>query len=123
MNVSHDMVGRALNAWFKSPPSETDMGLERSMKAALEAALSAESSETKIVYVKRWRTLVRLPIKYADEIVEALRCASTASLEEMGRYAALCPPPPGLVHETRMELLTIREKMAKAAAFPRQEHE
>jgi hypothetical protein len=28
---------------------------------------------TKTVYVKRWRTLVELPEKYADEIVQALR--------------------------------------------------
>jgi hypothetical protein len=31
-------IDAALNAWFKSPPSETDQGLERSMKAALVAA-------------------------------------------------------------------------------------
>lgn len=34
------MVDAALDAWFKSPPSETDQGLERSMKAALIAAYS-----------------------------------------------------------------------------------
>lgn len=28
---------------------------------------------TKVVYVKRWRTLVELPEQYADEIVQALR--------------------------------------------------
>ena len=28
---------------------------------------------TKLVYIKRWRTLVKLPAQYADEIVEALR--------------------------------------------------
>lgn len=33
-----EMIDAALNAWFKSPPSETDQGLERSMKAALMAA-------------------------------------------------------------------------------------
>jgi len=27
----------------------------------------------KLVYIKRWRTIVPLPIAYADEIVEALR--------------------------------------------------
>lgn len=31
--------------------------------------------ETRLCYIKRWRTLVRLPVKYADEIVEALRAA------------------------------------------------
>lgn len=31
--------------------------------------------KTKLVYVKRWRTVVRLPEQYADEIVEALRAA------------------------------------------------
>jgi hypothetical protein len=34
------MIDAALDAWFKSPPSETDQGLERSMRAALIAALS-----------------------------------------------------------------------------------
>jgi hypothetical protein len=34
--------------------------------------------ETKMVYVKRWRTLVRLPAKYADEIVAALRIPDDA---------------------------------------------
>lgn len=34
--------------------------------------------ETKMVYVKRWRTLVRLPAKYADEIVAALRIPDAA---------------------------------------------
>ena len=32
-----------------------------------------EETDTKLVYVKRWRTLVQLPSKYANEIVEALR--------------------------------------------------
>lgn len=38
MVVTDQMVDYALNAWFASPPSETDQGLERSMRAALEAA-------------------------------------------------------------------------------------
>ena len=38
--ISDKMVDAALTAWFASPPSETDQGLERSMRAALEAALS-----------------------------------------------------------------------------------
>jgi hypothetical protein len=40
MQVTNEMVDRALSAWFASPPSETDQGLMRSMRAALEAALS-----------------------------------------------------------------------------------
>lgn len=40
--VTDGMIDRALNAWFASPPSETDQGLERSMRAALEAALVLE---------------------------------------------------------------------------------
>lgn len=36
-----EQIDAALNAWFKSPPSETDQGLERSMKAALIAAAKA----------------------------------------------------------------------------------
>jgi len=39
MIVTDEMVDRALNAWFASPPSESDRGLEYSMRAALEAAL------------------------------------------------------------------------------------
>ena len=38
--VTDDMIDRALKAWFASPPSETDQGLERSMRAALKAALN-----------------------------------------------------------------------------------
>ena len=38
LEVTEEMVDAALNAWFASPPSETDQGLERSMRAALEAA-------------------------------------------------------------------------------------
>ena len=36
-------------------------------------------SETKLVYIKRWRTIVPLPVAYADEIVEALRQPSSSS--------------------------------------------
>lgn len=36
--ITSTTVDRALKAWFASPPSETDQGLERSMRAALEAA-------------------------------------------------------------------------------------
>lgn len=36
--VTDRMIDLALKAWFASPPSETDQGLERSMRAALEAA-------------------------------------------------------------------------------------
>lgn len=39
MIVTDEMVNAALDAWFASPPSETDQGLERSMRAALEAAI------------------------------------------------------------------------------------
>ncbi len=36
--ITDTMIDKALNAWFASPPSETDQGLERSMRAALQAA-------------------------------------------------------------------------------------
>ncbi len=36
--ITDVMVDAALTAWFASPPSETDQGLERSMRAALTAA-------------------------------------------------------------------------------------
>lgn len=39
MLITDEMIERALAAWFASPPSETDQGLARSMRAALTAAL------------------------------------------------------------------------------------
>jgi len=42
--ITADMVDRALKAWFASYPSESDVGLERSMRAALTAALSDRPS-------------------------------------------------------------------------------
>lgn len=38
--VTDEMVSRALNAWFDGPQSESDAGLERGMRAAIEAAIS-----------------------------------------------------------------------------------
>lgn len=46
MIITDEMVDKALDAWFASPPSETDQGLARSMRAALEAALTAAGAET-----------------------------------------------------------------------------
>lgn len=43
-DVTDAMVDRALDAWFASPPSETDQGLARSMRAALEAAQLSKTS-------------------------------------------------------------------------------
>ena len=49
----------------------------------------------KLVYVKRWRTIVPLPVAYVDEIVEALRPLSSdetahnvrdATIKEIARY-------------------------------------
>lgn len=47
--ITEEMIERALSAWFASPPSETDQGLARSMRAALNAALSttAQSGDQK----------------------------------------------------------------------------
>lgn len=42
--VTDEMVKRALDAWFDGPQSESDMGLERGMRAAIEAALSGRDS-------------------------------------------------------------------------------
>ena len=47
MVVTVEMIDAALNAWFASPPSETDQGLERSMRAALEAALKVLDRQLK----------------------------------------------------------------------------
>jgi hypothetical protein len=47
---------------------------EKAEAQRLHMQLSAGTAKpTKLVYVKRWRTLVELPEKYADEIVQALR--------------------------------------------------
>lgn len=44
-------------------------------------------ADIKLVYVKRWRTIVRLPAKYADEIVEALRSSPVSSTEPVASDA------------------------------------
>ncbi|WLA80374.1 hypothetical protein [Bradyrhizobium elkanii] len=54
-----EMVDAALNAWFASPPSETDQGLERSMKAALVAAGIDLSASGRTTY--EWRDVAELP--------------------------------------------------------------
>lgn len=56
---------------------------------ARECSSAATEGETKLVYVKRWRTLVKLPEKYADEIVEALRgqsCPTCGGRKEIGGF-------------------------------------
>lgn len=57
MTVTDEMVDRAIKAWFASPPSETDQGLERSMRAALEAALGASKPVVEYVNLEPydWR--------------------------------------------------------------------
>lgn len=58
----------------------------RALRAVLRGAadalrsLDAAEDDIKLAYVKRWRTIVKLPAKYADEIVEALRSTAQASL-------------------------------------------
>lgn len=65
-----------LIAWFlnaralRSPPSEVEAWNERAFPAAGETL--------KLVYIKRWRTIISLPAKYADEIVAALRSSGNA---------------------------------------------
>jgi hypothetical protein len=75
--VTDDMVHRALNAWFASPPSETDQGLVRSMRAALEAAhpsgkVSGDAAEMR----ERAASLAR---------IEDERCMSVLDLVEQIR--------------------------------------
>jgi hypothetical protein len=41
--VTDKMVKAALDAWFSGSQSESDMGLERGMRAAIEAALAAQN--------------------------------------------------------------------------------
>jgi hypothetical protein len=43
------------------------------MSEQQSSAVSEQPRQVKTVYIKRWRTLVELPLKYAGEIVEALR--------------------------------------------------
>lgn len=47
LTVTDAMVDAALTAWFASPPSETDMGLARSMRAAIKASMSLLVSRPK----------------------------------------------------------------------------
>ena len=81
-------------------------GFDDATEAALEAIAAlprcSDGPQTvkvpdgmKLVYVKRWRTIVPLPIAYADEIVEALRPHSSdetahnvrdATIKEIARY-------------------------------------
>jgi hypothetical protein len=63
-------------------------GVEDAARAILAARPPATPVETKTVYVKRWRTLVNLPAKYADEIVEALRAQVECSSADIDGYCS-----------------------------------
>lgn len=79
------------------------------MVAQRRAALAATpaSDEVKFVYVKRWRTIVMLPAKYADEIVDALRSPPSGSAGAMREALATAY----LIGRgmTRASISTIRE--------------
>lgn len=72
------MVDAALNAWFKSPPSETDQGLERSMKAALTAAAlttaPAQAVPAEPVDITGWKLVPNVP---TEEMWQAGLAADT----------------------------------------------
>lgn len=55
-------------------------------KIMTDRCSSETARATKTVYVKRWRTLVELPAKYADEIVAALR---TPAITGQGEAVAM----------------------------------
>lgn len=89
----------ALEIWHRFADSGTEEWADETHKAeylmcadailghafGLEAiAREAQQPEgdSKLVYVKRWRTIVRLPVKYADEIVDALRASPVPSASD-----------------------------------------
>jgi hypothetical protein len=81
MTVTDEMVERAWAAVVGADVA--GMCFQASIiRADLRTALEAVSApaqappgndEIKLTYIKRWRTIVKLPAKYADEIAEALR--------------------------------------------------
>jgi hypothetical protein len=66
--------------------TEELLALASAEVARLSAVPQAPSKSVKVCYVKRWRTLVELPEKYADEIVQALREPQTAAQPVAWRY-------------------------------------
>jgi hypothetical protein len=49
----------------------------------------AEEADFKLTYIKRWRTIVKLPAKYADEIRDALALPRDAERETIERCARI----------------------------------
>lgn len=83
---SYRKEGEKVRPLYAHPPFSAKQNLQelleesRAALARIDAAPPpAAPVETKTVYVKRWRTLVNLPAKYADEIVEALRAPVSPS--------------------------------------------
>lgn len=68
--------------------------------------------DSKLVYVKRWRTLVRLPIKYADEIVEALRAPAEPSPDGRAEVVDALDGLLAWVGATRLGITDASERMA-----------
>ncbi len=56
---------------------------------SINAQPEPDSEAIKLVYVKRWRTIVKLPAKYADEIVEALRAPAQCTLDRTAIIRAI----------------------------------
>jgi hypothetical protein len=68
-----------------------DAGFE--VRSAWPPSSAESTDDTKLVYVKRWRTLVKLPAKYADEIVQALRVPDDAQAEAVQDTYLVGGPP------------------------------
>jgi hypothetical protein len=91
IEVAKDAILRCPSfADIMSPPSLCAGDMAEAVVDALAAQPPAAPVDTKTVYVKRWRTLVNLPAKYADEIVDALRphngsSAATEEVEQLRR--------------------------------------
>jgi hypothetical protein len=102
--ITVELAGRELRGWSYANDSERRAKMlagREYVEGWSDARRSADSEQprqVKTVYIKRWRTLVELPLKYADEIVEALRTA------------------PQTVSKLEAEIGMLREKLSDALA-------
>lgn len=81
-------------------------GEEGALAYIVSVLNGAESDKeaVKLAYVKRWRTIVKLPAKYADEIVEALRVPDDAQQPTPTELEAACCK--GLAPESECACMT-----------------
>lgn len=88
-------------------------GSRRALLSKLERFMSEELRETAY-----WTSnhFTRSDMYVLHELLKAASAAPAATAEEIGRYAALCPPPSGLSGEARTELLELRAKLSTIGA-------